>query len=56
MLKAGKYQAENYIGNTIQFDTKIRVEGLTINRLQKNRWHVQPVCDEMKQTYRKSDH
>ena len=35
---------------TIVKCTKICVKGLTVNRSQKNRWHVQLVCDVMKQT------
>ena len=64
MLKAGKTREEIYIGNTIEYDvkssevkvtivkrTKIRVKVLTVNLLQKNRWHNQQVCYAMKQTY-----
>ena len=69
MQKAENTQAEIYIGNTIEFDTKssqvrvtiekrtkIRLKELKFNRSQKNRWHCHRVCDAIKQTYVKSDH
>ena len=69
MFKVSNTQSEIYIGNTIEFDkkssqvevnilkrTKKRLKELTVNRLQKNRWHGQRVCDAMTQTYVKSDH
>ena len=64
MLKAGKTRAENYIGNTIEYDmisyqvkvtivkrTNIQVKVLTVNRSKKNCYHGQRVCDAMKKTY-----
>ena len=64
MLKSVKNQAEIYMGNTIEYDVKssqvkvtrikrtnIRAKVSTVNRLQKNSWHGERVCDAMKKTY-----
>ena len=61
MLKAGKTRAEIYLVNIIDYDVKssqvkmtivkrtnIRLNILTVNRSQENRWHGQQVCDKMK--------
>ena len=69
MLKAEKDQEAIYMGNTMYFDTKssqfkltivkrkkILLKELMVNRLQKNRWRGQQVCDEMTQTYVKSEY
>ena len=33
-------------------DMNIQLKVLRVNRLQKNRWHGQQVCDAMKQTFK----